>query len=72
MSQLDFFTCSGTLAWKRLIDCTPAPDERISLIISIFSDRRETEEVKCLHGHDAQAFVDIMDEVLPTARSTLR
>ena len=25
MSQSNFFTCSGTLAWKRLIDCTPAP-----------------------------------------------
>ena len=72
MSQPNFFTYSGTLAWKRLIDCTPAPDKRIPLIISIFSDRRETEEVKCLHGHDVQAFVDIMNEVLPTPRSTLR
>ena len=42
-----------------------AKDERISLITDIFSDRDETEVVKCLSGDDAQSFVDVIDEVLP-------
>ena len=42
-----------------------AKDERISLIADIFSDRDETEAVKCLSGDDAQSFVDAIDEVLP-------
>ena len=58
--------CSGIPAWKRLIDRPLAKDERISLIADIFSDRDETEVVKCLRGGDAQSFVDVIDEVLPT------
>lgn len=56
---------SGVPAWRRLIDRPLASDERISLITDIFSDHDETEEVKLLHGEDAQAFVDIIDEVFP-------
>ena len=56
--------CSGIPAWKRLIDRPLPKDERISLIADIFSDRDETEAVKCLRGGDAQSFVDVIDEVL--------
>ena len=47
--------CSGIPAWKRLIDRPLPKDERISLIADIFSDRDETEAVKCLRGGDAQS-----------------
>ena len=57
--------CSGTPAWKRLIDRPLFKDERIALITDLFSDRDETEAVKRLSGDDAQAFVDVIDEVLP-------
>ena len=56
---------SGTPAWKRLIDHLLAPDEQISLITDIFSDRDETEIVKHLRGEDAQSFVDLIDQVNP-------
>jgi len=36
--------------------------ERISLIISIFSDHNGVEVVGHLSGGDAQAFVDVIDE----------
>ena len=51
-------------AWKCLIDRSLTPDERISLIADIFSDHDETKAAKCLHGDDAQSFVNIIDEVL--------
>ena len=57
--------CSGIPAWKRLIDRPLAVDERIPLIVSLFSDRDETEAIKRLHGSDAQSFVDVIDEVIP-------
>ena len=50
--------------WKRLIDCPLGMNERIPLIADIFSNRDETEAVNCLSGHDAQSFVDVVDEVL--------
>ena len=37
-------------------------NERINLIVSIFSDRDEFEVVKYLSGGDAQALVDVIDE----------
>ena len=37
--------------------------ERISLITAIFSDRNEVEVVGNLSGCDAQAFVDVINEV---------
>ena len=57
--------CSGTPAWRRLIDRLPAADERISLITDMFSDHDETEAIERLHGDDAQSFVDVIDEVFP-------
>jgi len=51
--------------WKRLIGCPLGMNERILLIADIFSNRDETEAVKCLSGDDAQSFVDVVDEVLP-------
>jgi len=51
--------------WKRSIDRPIAIDKRISLITAIFSCRRVAEAVKCLRRDDAQAFVDVVDEVLP-------
>ena len=38
-------------------------DKRISLITAIFSDRCVAEAVKHLSRDDAQAFVDVVDEV---------
>ena len=60
-----FLTCSGVPAWKRVVDLPLASDEQISLIADIFTDRDETEVVKCLYGDDAQSFVDVLDKVLP-------
>ena len=37
-------------------------EERVSLIVKIFSDRDQVEMVKNLCGDDAQTFVDMMDE----------
>ena len=50
-------------AWKRLIDHPLSTDERIPLIESIVSDRDEAEIIGRLHGDDAQAFIDVIDEV---------
>ena len=50
--------------WKRSIDRPIAIDKRITLITAIFSDRRVAEVVKRLSKEDAQAFVDVVDEVL--------
>jgi len=52
-------------AWKRSADQPIAIDKRISLITAIFSNRSVAEAVKCLCREDAQAFVDVVDEVLP-------
>jgi len=51
-------------AWKRSIDRPITIDKRITLITAIFSDRRVAEVVKRLCKEDAQAFVDVVDEVL--------
>ncbi|KAF9645728.1 kinase-like protein [Thelephora ganbajun] len=51
-------------AWKRLISHTLSTSERISLITSIFSDRDEVEVLRNLSGNDAQALINVMDEVL--------
>ena len=61
----DQFTGYRISAWKRSIDQPIAIDERISLITAIFSNRSVAEAVKCLCREDAQAFVDVVDEVLP-------
>ena len=50
-------------AWKQLISPTLATHKRIPLIESIFSDHDEVEVVGHLRGDDAQAFVDVVDEV---------
>ena len=50
-------------AWKRLISHTLAKDERLSLITTTFSDHNQIEMVRHLSGDDAQAFVDMIDEV---------
>lgn len=49
--------------WKRLISGTLAADERISLITTIFSDDDEGKKVRNVSGDDAQAFIDMIDEV---------
>ena len=61
----DQFACYRISAWKRSIDQPIAIDKRISLIMAIFSNRSVAEVVKCLCSEDAQAFVDVVDEVLP-------
>ena len=56
---------SGRSAWNRLITCPLTTHQRTSLITDIFSDRDEVEEVSYLSGNDAQAFIDVTDEVHP-------
>jgi len=63
----DQFTGYRISAWKRSIDRPIAIDKRITLITAIFSDRRVAEAVKRLCREDAQAFIDVVDEVLPHA-----
>ena len=38
-------------------------DKRVSLITTMFSDDNEVERVQDLSGGDAQAFIDMIDEV---------
>ena len=38
-------------------------DERVSLITSVFSDDNEVKTIRNLSGDDAQAFIDITNEV---------
>lgn len=57
-------TCRNIPAWKRLIHRPLSTDNRISLIKVIFSNPHEAEEVKGLCGDYAQAFVDVVDQVL--------
>ena len=59
--ELDCALISST-TWKRLIDHTLPTNERIQLIITIFSDRDEVEMFKYLSGDNAQAFVDAIHE----------
>ena len=61
-AQLRFTGCRAS-AWKRSIYRPIAMDKRISLITAIFSDRCVAEAVKHLSRDDAQAFVDVVDEV---------
>jgi len=50
---------------KRSIDRPIPTDKRISLVAAVSSDRYVAETVKRLSRDDAQAFVDVVDEVLP-------
>ena len=59
-------------AWKRLINPTLTPDERISLIMAIFSDPKEVEMVRNLSGDDAQTFIDLVDGVRYSNLSLLK
>jgi len=63
--RLDQFTGYRVSVWKRSIDRPIAIDKRISLIKAIFSDRYVVDAVKRLCREDVQAFVDVVDEVLP-------
>jgi len=60
-----FLTYSGVPTWRRLFSRPCTADERISLVTEIFSDSDEIHAVKCLSGDDAQAFIDVIDEVPP-------
>ena len=46
-----------------MINPTLPTDERVRLMMSIFSDRDEVEVFRYLSGSDAQAFVDVIDKV---------
>ena len=52
-------------AWKRSISQPIDIDKRISLITAIFSDHSVAKVAENLCRDDAQAFVDVVDEVLP-------
>ena len=58
-----FLVCSGDPTWKQLISYPLSAHERIPLITAIFSDQNQVEMVGHLSGNDAQAFIDLMDEV---------
>ena len=55
--------CREPPTWGKLIRNDLPTHERVSLITSIFSDRNQVESVGLLSGSDAQAFVDVIDEV---------
>ena len=52
-------------AWKRSISQPIDIDKRISLITAIFSNHGVAKVAENLCRDDAQAFVDVVDEVLP-------
>jgi len=57
---------SNSPAWKQLISAshTLTKNERVSLIMEIFSDHNQVRVVvEYLSGDNAQAFVDAVDEV---------
>ena len=58
-----FQRCSNVPVWKHLIGGPLTTDERISLIMDLFSDRDEIEALKDLGGGDAQLFINVIDEV---------
>ena len=45
-----------------MISDTLTMEERVSLIVEIFSDRDQVEMVRNLSGDDAQTFIDVTDE----------
>ncbi|KAF9644753.1 kinase-like protein [Thelephora ganbajun] len=59
----ELFACNLP-AWKRLIGHTLSTEGRVRLMASIFSDRNEVEVFEHLSKDDAQAFVNVVDEVL--------
>ena len=61
--SLIWFSCSGLPTWKHLISRPPTTRECIPLITAIFSDKNEIGVVQSLCGDDAQAFIDVIDEV---------
>jgi len=61
--------CSGPPTWKRLTSCPLVTRKCIPLVAAIFSDKKEIGVVQSLHGDDAQAFIDVIDEVFPHALS---
>ena len=50
-------------ALQSLISGTTPQSERVSLIEAIFSSRKSADMIRRLRGSDAQAFIDIVDEV---------
>ena len=58
--------------WKRLTSSHLSPDEHLALISSTFSDPGGVEAVMQLSADDAQAFVDVTDEVNLPAISYLK
>jgi len=50
-----------SLAWKRLLSKTITTRERVSLVITIFSDHNRVEIPRHLSRDDAQTFIDIID-----------
>lgn len=59
----NFLSCREDPAWKRLTTRYLKPDERISLITEIFSDRTQITIVGHLSRDDAKIFIDMVDEV---------
>ena len=51
--------------WKHLINGSLATHERASMIATIFSNRKEIDEIRNLCGDDAQTIVNVIYEVCP-------
>jgi len=64
-NSLDLSTTTDSYeqAWQRLISHSVPQDELLLLLETIFSDKKRTDMVKRLQVSDAQAFIDIIDEV---------
>jgi len=56
-------SCSDPPTWKRLVSYRLEIHERLSLIVTIFSDPGEVEVVGQLSGYVAQTFIDTIIEV---------
>ena len=60
---------SGHPTWKHLTSRPLVTRKCIPLIVAIFSNKYEIGVVQSLRGDDAQAFIDVIDEVTPHALS---
>ena len=54
--------------WRRLINSPLATGERVSLIADLLSDHDEIDTLETLSERDAQAVIDVIDEVLVYSR----
>ena len=61
--ELSDLLCLGEPACKRLISGSLSQEQAVSLIKAIFTSKDEIAMIRDLRGDDAQAFVDVVNEV---------